>query len=174
MSVLVVLVDRMEDLPIPPEGLRVVRTRDYLTQPISFGDETVRIVNLSRDLVYLGQGYYASLLAEARGHRVIPSAAAILSLKERGRSWTGMRAVERVLLRALSRIKETPEASFSIDAYFGRTADPRYERVAREAFDRFRAPILRVHKVPAGREVGYYGAYRTTGERRLAQLSRAA
>ena len=32
------------------------------------------------------------------------------------------------------------------------------------------APILRVHKVPAGREVGYSGAYRTTGERRLAQL----
>ena len=144
MSTLVVLVDRPEDLPIPPEGLQVVRTRDYLINPNTIGDETPRIVNLSRDLVYLGQGYYASLLAEARGHRVIPSAAAILSLKERGRSWTGMRAVERVLLRTLARIKETPEASFSIDAYFGRTADPRYERVAREAFDRFRAPILRI------------------------------
>lgn len=155
MSALVVLVDRPEDLTIPPEGLRVMRTRDYLTQPTSFGDETVRIVNLSRDLVYLGQGYYASLLAEARGHRVIPSAAAILSLKERGRSWTGMRAVERVLLRTLARIKETPEASFSIDAYFGRTADPRYERVAREAFDRFRAPILRV-QIRRDPEWGFY------------------
>ena len=144
MSALVVLVDRLDDLPIPPEGLQVIRTRDYLTNPQSLGESTPRIVNLSRDLVYLGQGYYASLLAEARGHRVIPSAAAILSLKERSRAWTGMRAVERVLLRALSRIKETPEASFSIDVYFGRTTDPRYERVAREAFDRFRAPILRV------------------------------
>ncbi|GHD54776.1 hypothetical protein GCM10017083_32900 [Thalassobaculum fulvum] len=155
MSALVVLVDRMEDLPIPPEGLRVMRTRDYLTQPSGFGDETVRIVNLSRDLVYLGQGYYASLLAEARGHRVIPSAAAILSLKERSRAWTGMRAVERVLLRTLARIKETPEASFSIDVYFGRTADPRYERVAREAFDRFRAPILRV-QIRRDPEWGFY------------------
>lgn len=155
MSALVVLVDRPEDLPIPPEGLRVMRTRDYLTQPTSFGDETVRIVNLSRDLVYLGQGYYASLLAEARGHRVIPSAAAILSLKERSRAWTGMRAVERVLLRSLARIKETPEASFSIDVYFGRTADPRYERVAREAFDRFRAPILRV-QIRRDPEWGFY------------------
>ncbi|MEQ8398122.1 RimK family protein [Thalassobaculum sp.] len=155
MSTLVVLVDRPEDLPIPPEGLQVMRTRDYLTNPNTFGDATPRIVNLSRDLVYLGQGYYASLLAEARGHRVIPSAAAILSLKERGRSWTGMRAVERVLLRSLARIKEVPEASFSIDAYFGRTADPRYERVAREAFDRFRAPILRI-QIRRDPEWGFY------------------
>jgi alanine racemase len=32
------------------------------------------------------------------------------------------------------------------------------------------APILRVHDVPAGREVGYSGAYRTPSARRLAQL----
>lgn len=32
------------------------------------------------------------------------------------------------------------------------------------------APILRVHHVPAGREVGYSGAYRTRSARRLAQL----
>src|SRR3546814_16375976 len=88
-------------------------------------------------------------------HRVIPAAAAILSLKERSRAWTGTRSVERVLLRSLARIKETPEASFSIDVYFGRTADPRYERVAREAFDRFRAPILRV-QVRRDPEWGFY------------------
>lgn len=155
MSALVVLVDRLEDLPIPPEGLQVMRTREYLTNPQSIGAQALRVVNLSRDLVYLGQGYYASLLAEARGHRVIPSAAAILSLKERSRAWTGMRAVERVLLRSLARIKETPDASFSIDVYFGRTADPRYERVAREAFDRFRAPILRV-QIRRDPEWGFY------------------
>ena len=47
MSTLVVLVDRPEDLPIPPEGLQVMRTRDYLTNPNTFGDATPRIVNLS-------------------------------------------------------------------------------------------------------------------------------
>jgi glutathione synthase/RimK-type ligase-like ATP-grasp enzyme len=140
----VVLVDRPQDLPTAPEGLRVVRTRDYLTDPQSAGHGRVRIINLSRDQVYLGQGYYASLLAEARGHSILPTAAQILSLKDRGRSWTAVRAVERVLLSTLSRLKDKPEASFSIDCYFGRALDPRFDKVAREAFDRFRTPILRV------------------------------
>jgi len=144
----VVLVDRLQDLPTPPAGLHVVRTRDYLTDPNALalrpGKGPVRIINLSRDLVYLGQGYYASLLAEARGHAVLPSAAQILTLKDRGRSWTAVRAVEKVLLNTLARLKEKPEASFSIDGYFGRAQDRRFDKVAREAFDRFRAPVLRI------------------------------
>ncbi|MDF1794192.1 MAG: RimK family protein [Thalassobaculaceae bacterium] len=151
----VILIDRPGDLPTAPEGLRVVATSDYLTDPKSAGKGPVRIINLSRDLVYLGQGYYASLLADARGHKVLPTAATILALKDRGRIWSGVRSVERVLLRALSRIKDAPEASFSIDVYFGRTQDPRFARVAREAFDRFRAPILRV-KVTLDATWGFY------------------
>ncbi|MCR9176354.1 MAG: RimK family protein [Alphaproteobacteria bacterium] len=143
-SLPVVLVDRLQDLPTPPEGLTVVRTRDYLTDPKLVGTGRVRIINLSRDQVYLGTGYYASLLAEARGHNILPTAAQILTLKDRGRSWAAVRAVERVLLTTLSRLKEKPEASFSIDGYFGRALDGRFDKVAREAFDRFRTPILRI------------------------------
>lgn len=153
----IVLVDRLSDLPTSAEGLQVIRTRDYLTNPQRMGTwlRSARIINLSCDLVYLGQGYYASLLAEARGHRVLPSAATILMLKDRGRSWPGIRSIERVLLRALSRIKETPEASFSIDVYFGRTEDKRFARIGRESFDRFRTPILRI-LVKLDPEWGFY------------------
>ena len=163
----VVLIDRPSDLPTAPEGLRVVATSDYLTDPKSAGKGPVRIINLSRDLVYLGRGYYASLLADARGHKVLPTAATILALKDRGRMWTGVRAVERVLLRALSRMKDAPEASFSIDVYFGRTQDARFARVAREAFDRFRAPILRI-KVTQDATWGFY--VRTVGQRTIDEL----
>ena len=58
-SLPVVLVDRPQDLPTPPDGLTVVRTRDYLTDPKLVGAGRVRIINLSRDQVYLGTGYYA-------------------------------------------------------------------------------------------------------------------
>ena len=43
----------------------------------------MRLINLSRDCEYLGTGYYASLLAEARGHKVIPSVQTILDLGRR-------------------------------------------------------------------------------------------
>jgi hypothetical protein len=47
----VILVDRPGDLPTAPEGLRVVATSDYLTDPKAAGKGPVRIINLSRDLV---------------------------------------------------------------------------------------------------------------------------
>ncbi len=54
--------------------------RIYITRPENYRARSVRLVNLSRDCVYLGTGYYASLLAEARGHKVIPSVRTIIDL----------------------------------------------------------------------------------------------
>jgi glutathione synthase/RimK-type ligase-like ATP-grasp enzyme len=155
MTAPVVLVDRLEDLPVPRAGLTVVRTRDYLTDPKWIEAGRVRILNLSRDMVYLGLGYYASLLAEVRGHSVLPSAATVLRMKDRGRSWTAVRAVERVVLATLARLKERPEASFSIDVYLGQAADPRFRNVARAAFEQFRTPIQRV-QVKLDPDSGFY------------------
>ena len=41
-----------------------------------------KIINLSRSYGYQSNGYYASLLAEARGHRVIPTVETMLDLRE--------------------------------------------------------------------------------------------
>ena len=61
-----------------------------------FRARSVRLINLSRDCEYLGTGYYASLLAEARGHKVIPSVQTILDL--------GRRALYRFALPELNAI----------------------------------------------------------------------
>ncbi|SDG50082.1 RimK family protein [Roseospirillum parvum] len=144
MKTPVILVDRPADLPVSSAGLTVLATRDYIADPGRVGPGPVRLINLSRDMVYLGLGYYASLLAEARGHAVIPSAVTIVGMKDRGRAWTAIRDVERVLLDTLRRLKDPPTASFSIDVHFGHTDDARFARVARQAFDRLRTPIQRI------------------------------
>ena len=41
-----------------------------------------KIINLSRSYNYQSKGYYASLLAEARGHRIIPTVETMLELRE--------------------------------------------------------------------------------------------
>ena len=51
----------------------VITAGEYLTDPTWQQKKGLRIVNLCRSQKYLGEGYYCSLLAEARSHKIIPS-----------------------------------------------------------------------------------------------------
>ena len=58
-------------------------TVDYLARPKLFSTGgRAKIINLSRSYNYQSKGYYASLLAEARGHRIIPTVETMLELRE--------------------------------------------------------------------------------------------
>jgi len=79
----VVLVDQARDFPNAETPHKVITTRDYLARPKLFGGPgRPKIINLSRSYNYQSKGYYASLLAEARGHRIIPTAETMLELRE--------------------------------------------------------------------------------------------
>ena len=79
----VILVDQARDFPNADTPHKVITTRDYLARPKLFaGLGRAKIINLSRSYNYQSKGYYASLLAEARGHRVIPTVETMLDLRE--------------------------------------------------------------------------------------------
>ena len=50
----------------------IITLKDYLSLE-STSSQRIRVINLCEDYGYLRDGYYCSLLAEARGHNVIPS-----------------------------------------------------------------------------------------------------
>ena len=64
-------------------GYPVVTAAEYLKDPIWQQKRGLRIVNLCRSQKYLGEGYYCSLLAEARGHKVIPSVRTLRDLSRK-------------------------------------------------------------------------------------------
>ena len=79
----VVLVDQPRDFPNAETPHKVITTSDYLARPKLFsGPGRPKIINLSRSYNYQSKGYYASLLAEARGHRIIPTVETMLELSE--------------------------------------------------------------------------------------------
>ena len=79
----VILVDQARDFPNADTPHKVITTGDYLARPKLFaGLGRAKIINLSRSYNYQSKGYYASLLAEARGHRVIPTVETMLDLRE--------------------------------------------------------------------------------------------
>ena len=139
-----ILVDRLSDLPNHAVPHKVMTVSDYLTHPETFKDLRPKIINLARSTAYQASGYYASLLAEARGHRIVPSVETMLELSRKPLYRHALPELEDILNGALRQKGTSEEAPGVIDVLFGRTEAPPLERFARVLFDWFRAPALRV------------------------------
>ena len=79
----VIIVDSAKDFPNADTPHKVITTSDYLARTNLFRGTRPQIINLSRSFAYQSRGYYCSLLAEARGHRVIPSVETMIDLGAR-------------------------------------------------------------------------------------------
>lgn len=127
------------------ESFPVVVASEYLTDPRWQQKRDLRIVNLCRSQRYLGEGYYCSLLAEARGHKVIPSVRTLRDLSRKSLYSLETEDLEKRVSRTLSRQKRGVEiTSFSITLMFGSSALPGFQALGRELFELLRAPLLRV------------------------------
>src|ERR1700743_3183251 len=83
MTRLVIVVEKASDWGSYYPSVDVVPARDDLREPVVGDDERTHVINLCRSYKYLGTGYYVSLLAEARGHRVMPSVRTVNDLRRR-------------------------------------------------------------------------------------------
>lgn len=145
MSNWVILVGKLSDIDHGMTGHKVLPIRTYLARPELFGGLQPKIINLARSYSYQSRGYYASLLAAARGHRVMPSVETIVDLSSRELYQNAIPELEDNLNRALKEDGGTPE---NLLVFFGQVGDPRLERFGRQVFDWFRAPALRVTLTP--------------------------
>jgi len=65
-------------------NLEVISFNQYLRDYPKLGEPKTRVINLCDTERYLSQGYYCSLLAEARTHHVLPSVKTINRLRDDG------------------------------------------------------------------------------------------
>lgn len=145
MSSWVILVDNLKDLSNTETPHKVMTVREYLTHPKLFTGAKPTILNLSRSYAYQGAGYYASLLAEARQHRVVPVVETMIELSRKQLYQHALPELEDRLNRCLR--KMAPEAAGAVSRlliYLGQVGDPALEPFARLLFDWFRAPVLEV------------------------------
>ncbi|MFD2238913.1 RimK family protein [Aureimonas populi] len=142
MSQWVILVGRSSDLDNAATPHKIMTSRDYLARPALFGGQRPKIINLSRSYAYQSRGYYASLLAGARGHRVIPSVETMIDLSERKLYENALPELEATLAKVFLGPADLPQGPIRV--YFGYAQDGRLERFAKLLFDWFRAPALEV------------------------------
>src|SRR5579862_5405587 len=140
----VIVVDQPKDFPNAETPHKVITTSEYLARPRLFESGRPKLINLSRSYAYQSKGYYASLLAEARGHRIVPTVETMLELREAKLYEHALPELEDLLNRCARRADFQPEGEFKLLVCFGITRDPRFEAFGRLLFDWFRCPALEI------------------------------
>ncbi|WP_208531006.1 RimK-like ATPgrasp N-terminal domain-containing protein, partial [Pseudomonas aeruginosa] len=138
MSKLFIIVERKEDWTSYYPSEDVVTAQEYLELPID--DDTgkrVQVINLCRHYKYLRHGYYCSLLAEARGHKVIPSVRTISELARKSLYSLVLEDLDRTLDKALAAHPYGSTDGFTLTLYFGRTDIEPLQDLARQLFEAF-------------------------------------
>ncbi|TLP73752.1 RimK family alpha-L-glutamate ligase [Pseudomonas nitroreducens] len=144
-SQVLIIVERKEDWAsyIPSEDM--LTAREYLEDSRQFdAGKRFQVINLCRNYKYLGHGYYCSLLAEARGHKVIPSVRTISELAKKSLYGLALDGLEKTLERALDQHPCASTDGFTLRLYFGRTDLAPLQPIARQLFEAFPCPILLV------------------------------
>lgn len=140
MSRLLIVVEKPADWGAYYPSDNVISATDYLKRPLVDG-ERAQVINLCRSYRYLGIGYYVSLLAEARGHKVIPSVRTINDLRRR--SLYGF-DIEDLNQRLDRHLPGGDTSEFSATVFFGQTRHAPLADLARQVFEAFPCPILKL------------------------------
>jgi glutathione synthase/RimK-type ligase-like ATP-grasp enzyme len=144
MTPYLLVVDNPDRWPLAVPGVTVVGARTYLTDSQFGSPRAFKVINMCRSYRYQSVGYYVSLLGEARGHRPIPATATIQDLKTLSiiRSVSG--DLNDLIQKSLSPLRGK---TFTLSIYFARNMAKRYDRLARELYSLFPAPLLRAEFV---------------------------
>jgi glutathione synthase/RimK-type ligase-like ATP-grasp enzyme len=140
----VILVDQPKDMPNADTPHKVITTSEYLARPKLFDFGRPKLVNLSRSYAYQSKGYYASLLAEARGHRVVPTVETMLELREAKLYEHALPELEDELNKCARKADYQPEGEIKLLVCFGIARDTRFDAFGRLLFDWFRCPALEI------------------------------
>lgn len=142
MSSVLVLLSDLSDWKPYYRTNSIMAVSDYLKYKPNRKDSKF-IINLSNDYSYNSEGYYCSLLAQARGHKVIPGVDIINKLE----SGTGIRmgnTLHKLCYQWIQKNNIPENTIWYTNIYFGTCKEKGLERIARFIFDNYPAPILKV------------------------------
>ncbi|MDD4374602.1 MAG: RimK family protein [Bacteroidales bacterium] len=101
------------------------------------------VINLCSKLDYHSEGYYCSLLAQARGHKVLPDIEVINRL-ESGAVMRLDYQMQKLTHKWFMANNKQEGDRVLLDIFFGTCTEPAMEKVARYVFEQNPCPMLRV------------------------------
>lgn len=139
-----IVIDELKDWKPYYPSEDVISADDYLFGEYRHLPTGTRVINLCRSYRYLSIGYYCSLLAEARRHRVIPTVRTINDLARRSIYGIETGSLEELLQKPMQRAGAPQNERRTLSVFFGESLDPDLAELGRQVFDVFGAPLLQV------------------------------
>jgi glutathione synthase/RimK-type ligase-like ATP-grasp enzyme len=144
MAAHLVVVESPKDWHADYPRLPVVSSKDYLFRPEYQKAKDICVINLCRSYRYLSTGYFCSLLAEPRSHKVLPSVRTLTSLSSKSIYSLNVEDLDDLIQKTLKKRRSDADRTFEIPIFFGRSEDPNLQDLSRQIFGLFRCPLLKV------------------------------
>ncbi len=144
MAQLFIVIEKKEDWRAFYPSAQVMTVDEYLNLPINESTQTTHVVNLCSSYRYLSKGYYCSLLAEAKGHRVIPDVRAINDISRKSLYSLDLDDLNELIEQSKELSKTALSNEITVNFYFGRAPDPLLKDLGRRIFEIFSFPLLQV------------------------------
>lgn len=139
---ILIVVSNPKKWPLEIPGVEVVSARSYLMKPSYSQLRGAKVFNLCKSYRYQTLGYYVSLLAEARGHKPLPSISTIQDMKYQSIIRGVSNELDQLIQNSLLHLHSK---EFVLSIYFGRNLAKKYDRLSLHLFNLFPAPLLRAY-----------------------------
>lgn len=137
---IVMILENPKDWSLSIQGVEILSAKDYLLGKDYSKLRNIKVFNLCKSYKYQSVGYYVSLLAEARGHKPIPSVTTIQDIKYKSIIRGISDEMDALIQKSLSQIKSK---DFVLSIYFGKNLAKRYDKLSLQLFNLFPVPFLR-------------------------------
>jgi glutathione synthase/RimK-type ligase-like ATP-grasp enzyme len=134
-----IIVENPEQWQFNVEDVEVLTPAKYISGELYQQTKGLKVINLCKSFQYQSLGYYVSLLAEARRHKVLPGISTIQDLrfpsilKEDSQDFDD-------LIQATFKNEKQDKVEF--DIYFGTTEEEHLNKLAKQLFQYIQAPSL--------------------------------
>ncbi len=142
-----IVVNHPKSFLISDVNAKIISVKEFISNQEYHVDTNFRVFNLCGSYQYQSYGYYVSLLASARGQRVIPNVATIRDLNNIYVIRSLTEEINELLTLALGKIKTN---NFQLNIYFGHTNIRGFKKLAMKLFQLFEIPLFSVHFIKDG------------------------
>ncbi|TCS40441.1 RimK family protein [Reinekea marinisedimentorum] len=118
---------------------QAISFKSYLTDYPKKSEPKTRVINLCDTANYLSQGYYCSLLAEARQHQVMPSLKVVNALRTKDRDTKPRVDISHLCAKVGASVLAEPQL-----VMFGMCQLPELAKISGFVFNKYQAPLLRL------------------------------
>ncbi|MEQ9591240.1 MAG: RimK family protein [Cyclobacteriaceae bacterium] len=136
-----IVVDKPKNWKFDLTDVEVVSTEAYISNEAYPMTKNIKVLNLCKSYQYQSEGYYVSLLAEARGHKVMPGISTIQDFRFPSILRYDSQDFDDLIQSTLKNEK-TDRIEFNI--YIGLTQNEAYNKLGMHLFQLVQAPSLRV------------------------------